>query len=108
MSNRSLLKVNPEVQGRVFSLPYMLASIISPLGYLTAGPLADQFFEPLMEKGGTLAGTVLGTLLGTGAGRGMGLIYVLSGLTVIFASAAAYLNPRIRRLEKEVPDAIPG
>jgi MFS family permease len=102
------LKVRPEVQGRVFSLRYMLASVISPLAYLTAGPLADRVFEPLMQEGGNLARTLLGTLLGTGPGRGIGLMYVLSGLLVILTSALAYLNPRIRRLETEVPDAVPG
>jgi len=102
------LKVAPEVQGRVFSLRYMLASVITPLAYLTAGPLADRVFEPLMEDGGALARTLLGALLGTGAGRGIGLMYILSGLLVILISAVAYLNPRIRLLEQEVPDAVPG
>ena len=102
------LKVAPEAQGRVFSLRYMLATIITPLAYLAAGPLADQVFEPLMQEGGALASTVVGTLLGTGPGRGIGLIYVLSGVLVILISAVAYLNPRIRRLEEEVPDAAPA
>ncbi|MGD9101362.1 MAG: MFS transporter, partial [Anaerolineae bacterium] len=102
------LKVAPEVQGRVFSLRYMLASLITPLAYLVAGPLADRVFEPLMQEGGALARTVLGDLLGVGPGRGIGLIYVLSGVLVILISLLAYLNPRIRRLEEEVPDAVPG
>jgi DHA3 family macrolide efflux protein-like MFS transporter len=102
------LKVAPEVQGCVFSLRYMLATIITPLAYLAAGPLADQVFEPLLREGGVLASTVLGTLLGTGPGRGIGLIYVLSGVVVILISGLAYLNPRIRHLEEEVPDAVPG
>ncbi len=101
-------KVAPEVQGRVFSLRYMLATIITPLAYLTAGPLADQVFEPLMQEGGALANTVLGSLLQTGPGRGIGLIYVLSGVLVILISALAYLNPHIRRLEQTVPDAVSG
>jgi DHA3 family macrolide efflux protein-like MFS transporter len=100
------LKVAPEVQGRVFSLRYMLATIITPLAYLAAGPLADQVFEPLMADGGALASTFLGSLLGTGPGRGIGLIYVLSGVVIISVSALAYLYPRLRRLEEEVPDAV--
>ena len=102
------MKVAPEVQGRVFSLRYMLATIITPLAYLVAGPLTDQVFEPLLREGGALTGTVVSTILGIGPGRGIGLIYVLSGLLVILISAIAYLNPRIRRLEEEVPDAVPG
>jgi len=100
-------KVAPEVQGRVFSLRYMVATIVSPLAYLAAGPLADRVFEPLMDEGGHLAGTVLGTLLGSGPGRGIGLMYVVSGVLVICVSAIAYLHPRIRRLEAEVADAVP-
>jgi DHA3 family macrolide efflux protein-like MFS transporter len=102
------LKVAPQVQGRVFSLRYMLATLITPLAYLVAGPLADRVFEPLMQEGGALARTVLGDLMGTGPGRGIGLIYVSSGVLVILISLLAYLNPRIRRLEQEVPDAVPG
>jgi DHA3 family macrolide efflux protein-like MFS transporter len=102
------MKVAPEVQGRVFSLRYMLATIITPLAYVAAGPLADQVFEPLMLEGGALASTALGTLLGTGPGRGIGLIYVLSGVLVILISAIAYLTPRISWLEEEVPDAVPA
>jgi DHA3 family macrolide efflux protein-like MFS transporter len=102
------LKVAPAVQGRVFSLRYMLATIITPLAYLSAGPLADRVFEPLMREGGGLAGTALGDLMGTGSGRGIGLIYVLSGVLVILISLLAYLNPSIRRLEEQVPDAVMG
>jgi hypothetical protein len=47
-------------------------------------------------------------VLETGPGRGIGLIYVLSGVLVILFSLLVYLNPRIRRLEEEVPDAVPG
>jgi DHA3 family macrolide efflux protein-like MFS transporter len=99
-------KVAPEMQGRVFSLRYMVATIISPLAYLTVGPLVDYVFEPLMREGGLLAGTIVGQVLGTGPGRGIGLMYVLAGVAVIGISAAAYLYPRIRHLEREVPDAI--
>ncbi len=99
-------KVAPEVQGRVFSLRYMVATVISPLAYLTAGPLADRVFEPLLREGGPLADTVVGRVLGTGPGRGIGLMYLLAGVAVIAISVVAYLYPRIRRLEEEVPDAI--
>ncbi|MFM8424797.1 MAG: hypothetical protein ACKOBL_06435, partial [Chloroflexota bacterium] len=63
------------------------------------------FFEPLLMDGGALANTVVGQILGTGAGRGIGLMFILSGLTGIIVSIFVYLNPRIRNLEKELPDA---
>jgi len=100
------LKVSPEIQGRVFSLRYMLATLITPLAYLSAGPLADRVFGPLMMENGALAGGMIGRVLQTGAGRGIGLIYVLSGITVLLISALFYLNPRLRNLETEIPDAI--
>jgi len=99
-------KVAPEAQGRVFSLRYVVATIISPLAYLTVGPLVDYVFEPLMREGGLLANTIVGQVLGTGPGRGIGLMYVLAGVAVITISGLAYMYPRIRYLEKEVPDAI--
>jgi len=102
-----LVKVAPEVQGRVFAARMMLGSAITPLAYLLAGPLADRVAEPLMAEGGAFAGT-FGRFLGTGAGRGIGLIVVLTGLVVALAPLlAAFIRP-IRRVELELPDAVPG
>lgn len=78
-----------------------------PIAFLTAGPLADKFFEPLLMEGGALADTFVGQILGTGVGRGIGLMFILSGVTAILISAMVYANPRIRNLEDESPDAIP-
>ncbi|MFM8876221.1 MAG: MFS transporter [Anaerolineae bacterium] len=100
-------KVPREIQGRVFSVRSTISQSMMPLAFLTAGPLADKFFEPLLMDGGALANTVVGQILGTGAGRGIGLMFILSGLTGIIVSIFVYLNPRIRNLEKELPDAIP-
>lgn len=101
-------KVAPDVQGRVFSIRSMVSQSMMPLAYLTAGPLADRVFEPLMAAGGALAHTFLGSLLEVGAGRGIGLMFVLSGLLALVASALAYANPRIRNVEDELPDAVEG
>ncbi|MFO7696440.1 MAG: MFS transporter [Anaerolineae bacterium] len=100
-----LAKVAPEVQGRVFATRLMIASAITPLAYLLAGPLADRVAEPLMAEGGTLAGTV-GRILGVGPGRGIGLIIVLTGLMVALAPVAAFLVRPIRRVELELPDVV--
>jgi len=91
-----------------FTLTVLFASLPRVFLLPVAGSLADQVFEPLMAQGGALASTALGTWMGTGPGRGIGLIYVVSGVLVILISAVAYLNPRIRRLEEEVPDAVAG
>ncbi|OGO32890.1 MAG: hypothetical protein A2Z16_04010 [Chloroflexi bacterium RBG_16_54_18] len=99
-------KVAPEVQGRVFSVRSMLSRSMMPLAFLISGPLADLLFEPLMSGVGALSGTALAGVLGTGPGRGIGLLFVLCGLSAMLVSLLAYLNPRIRNVESELPDAV--
>ena len=101
-------KVAPEVQGRVFAIRGMISRSVMPIAYLTAGPLADRVFGPLMDTGGAWANTFLGTLLDTGPGRGIGLMFVLSAVLAIGISVLVYANPRIRNLEDELPDALPS
>ncbi|MBL8063941.1 MAG: MFS transporter [Anaerolineales bacterium] len=100
-------KVARDIQGRVFSVRSAISQSMMPLAFLTAGPLADYFFEPLLQDGGALANTFVGQILGTGAGRGIGLMFIISGLVGILVSAMVYANPRIRNLESELPDALP-
>jgi MFS family permease len=106
-SNQALwqTKVAAENQGRVFAAQQMFASLASPLAYLLAGPLAEKIFEPLMASGGALT-LKLRPLLGSGAGRGIGLMFVLMGLAKIAIALLAYLNPRVRLIEDELPDAL--
>jgi MFS family permease len=99
-------KVAPGVQGRVFAIRGMISRSMMPLAFLLAGPLADRLFGPLLQQGGALAGSPLAALIGVGPGRGIGLLFILSGLILILASLVAFLNPRIRHLERELPDAI--
>ena len=101
------VKIPPDVQGRVFAIRGMIARSMIPLAFLLSGPLADNFFEPLMTEGGALASTFLGTVLGTGPGRGIGLMFIISCLFLWGESFVAYTHPRIRNLESEIPDAIP-
>jgi hypothetical protein len=98
-------KVPSDLQGRVFSVRRMIAWSTLPLAYLIAGPLADNVFKPLLTEGGALAGSV-GRVLGVGPGRGIGLMFVVIGFLAILAAGSGYLNPRIRRVEDELPDAV--
>ena len=100
-------KVAPDVQGRVFSARNMFATLMSPLAFVLAGPLADRVFEPLMAPGGALAGSV-GQFIGVGAGRGIGLIFIVMGWLAVAATGVGYLYPRLARVEDELPDAIPS
>jgi MFS transporter, DHA3 family, macrolide efflux protein len=100
-------KVPPDLQGRVFAMRRLVAWSAAPLAYLIAGPLADRVFEPLLVPGGPLADSV-GRWLGVGEGRGIGLLHVVLGSLVILTVAVAARLPRLRRLEEEIPDAIPA
>ncbi len=99
-------KVPPEMQGRVFSVRSLISQSMMPLAFLISGPLADYVFGPLLSDGGALAHTTIGTLLGSGPGRGIGLMFVISGLLGVVVSGLTYLNPHIREIEQELPDAV--
>lgn len=99
------IKVPPDLQGRVFAVRRLIAQLTAPIGFLSAGPLADYVFKPLLIPGGRLAGSA-GRLLGVGPGRGIGLLYLtLAGLPFL-ASLWGYSQPRLRRVEQELPDAV--
>lgn len=63
-------KVAPALQGRVFSTRRMIASSVTPVAFVAAGPVADGVFEPLLMPGGSLADTMVGEIWLTGTGRG--------------------------------------
>jgi MFS transporter, DHA3 family, macrolide efflux protein len=97
-------KVPLNVQGRVFALRRMIAISLSPIAYITAGPLVEKVFDPAVQEGAFAYGIT--TLIGSGDGRGIGLLFLLLGLGWILTSIFVYLNPRVRGLEKEIPDAL--
>jgi MFS family permease len=100
-------KVAPNVQGRVFATQETVARAAAPLAYLLAGPLADRVFDPLLAPAGPLAGSV-GQFVGIGPGRGIGLIFVLMGIVLMVVTLIGRLNPHIRHVEDELPDAVPA
>lgn len=99
-------KSAPDIQGRVFAMRRLVGASLSPLAFLLAGPLADYVFEPLMADDGLLAETV-GRVIGTGTGRGTGLMFIFIGVGLLAFLALAASYPRLRNLERDVPDAIP-
>jgi hypothetical protein len=99
-------KVPLELQGRVFSTRRMIAQIATPVAFVSAGPLADRVFEPLLAEGGSLAGS-LGQVFGTGPGRGSALLVTLTGLAVVVLAMVGWLVPSIRDIEVDIPDAVP-
>jgi MFS transporter, DHA3 family, macrolide efflux protein len=98
-------KVVPDIQGRVFALVGMITESSIPVSYLLAGPLADRVFEPLLASNGVLAGNI-GQLIGVGRGRGIALMFIVIGALTMALAIIAYQYPRLRLVEKELPDAI--
>jgi hypothetical protein len=58
-----------------------------------------------MIPDGPLAGSV-GQLIGVGPGRGIGLMFMVMGTLTMIVTVVAYLYPRLRLVEDELPDAI--
>ena len=104
---RSIIQVKspPDLQGRVFSVVFMIARLGPPIGFLISAPLADRIFEPGMLPGGSLA-SIFGSLFGVGAGRGVGLMMSLAGVGFWLTTALMYAYPRLRLVEDELPDAV--
>jgi MFS transporter, DHA3 family, macrolide efflux protein len=98
-------KVDPRVQGRVFSLALFLTQWSVPLAQFAAGPLADKVFEPWLSVHGLLAGTV-GRIIGVGPGRGMGFMFIILGGLAGLGMLLAYLYRPFRLLEDQLPDAV--
>ncbi|HSF43442.1 MAG TPA: MFS transporter [Thermoanaerobaculia bacterium] len=97
-------KVPLDLQGRVFAVRSLVATGSLPLAYSIAGPLADKVFEPMLSPGGLLAGTV-GQVIGVGDGRGVGFLFMLLGALILISTLLFFLNPRLRNVETELPDA---
>lgn len=90
-----LTKVPTHVQGRVFATRSLLLQLFSAMGYLIAGPLADQVFEPAMKPDGQLA-WLFGNLFGIEKGAGMALLYVLCSLCMLLVGVFGF-NVRLLR-----------
>ncbi|MFD2443894.1 MFS transporter [Bacillus sp. CGMCC 1.16607] len=97
-------KVPLNIQGRVFALRRMIAISLSPIAYISAGPIVEKVLDPAVQNS-TLT-PMFTRLIGSGDGRGIGLLFILIGLSWTISSVLIYLNPRVRGLENELPDAI--
>ncbi len=100
------VKVPLDLQGRVFAMRSMISRSMMPIAFLTAGPLADLVFMPMLSEGGVLANTFIARIVGVGPGRGIGLIFIIAGLGTILVTWLAYLNPKIRHIETSIPDVV--
>lgn len=94
-----------EMQGRVFATGSMFVQATAPIALVISGPLADRVFIPMFREGGVLAGSA-GRVIGVGNGRGIAFMLILMGACVVIGTVIAYLYPRLRLIEIEMPDAI--
>ena len=99
-------KVAPDVQGRVFAVRRMIAQFTVPVGDFASGPLSDYVFGPWLLTGGLLAASA-GQVVGVGPGRGIGFMFIVASVLLVAISVFGMLHPHLRRVEDEVPDAIP-
>lgn len=98
-------KVAANVQGRVFALRRMIAISLSPVAYVTAGPIVEYGFEPFIHGKSPIA-SLFQTIIGNGEGRGIGLFLILIGLLWSVSTILITLNPRVKNIESELPDEI--
>ena len=96
-------KVPSRLQGRVFALQQTLERSLAICAYMLAGPLVDNVLNPLMAEGGIVAQSI-SRIINTGMGQGVTLLLVLLGIVNLTVVAIAYREPRLRYLEKELPD----
>jgi MFS family permease len=96
-------KVEPAMLGRTMALLNMVASAPQLVAYAVAGALTDLVFQPLVGRD-EVRHPVLAVLVGTGPGRGIALLLMVMGVLIIVVVALAWGNPRLRRLEEELPD----
>jgi hypothetical protein len=84
----------------------MISRSMMPLAFLTAGPLADYIFEPLMTEGGALSNSLIARIIGVGPGRGIGLLFLICAFGGMITIASAWGNKKVRRIEFDIPDVI--
>jgi len=67
------------LQARAWGLIGFLTQIGYIGAYMVSGPVADYFFEPMMQEGGAWVPS-LGKIFGVGSGRGIAVMLVAAGI----------------------------
>jgi hypothetical protein len=99
-------KVEPDLQGRVFSARRVIAWGTSLPAAALGAWLVTGFLQPFMDLDGPMAGSSLASLVELGPGRGISLLMVLTGLLTIIASGVYRLVPAVWHVEDRLPDAV--
>lgn len=99
-------KVPLHLQGRVFSIASAVAFSAIPVGYLSAGLLAEFVFEPWMA-GQSASAQMLVVVLGDSPGRGIAVMIGLIGLAMVIYSGSSMFRPVLINIERDLPDQLP-
>lgn len=95
-------KVEPSIQGRVFSLKAMIQISTMPIGFIIGGLLADYVFEPAMMYNSFLKN--FSFLVGEGKGSGMGLMFIINGILGSAICLFSLFIKDVRNVERDIPD----
>jgi DHA3 family macrolide efflux protein-like MFS transporter len=96
-------KVNPAIQGKVFSVRKMLGLSLGPVAAAIAGPLADKLLEPAFGPNGTM-GSIF--FIQPGVGVGISVLIVLAGVFGFLVALYFAFKPEFRNLEEILEDAV--
>lgn len=96
-------KVEPDVQGRVFSARMMIVVLAMPIAFVLVGPLMDQVFIPLSESGSAF-GETLSALFGSNDGAPYRAFFAFAGLWMVVAAVGGWAYGPLRHLERDIPD----
>jgi amino acid adenylation domain-containing protein len=99
-------KVPQRLQGRIFALNMMIASVTVPIGFGVIAPYGTRLLNLVVTAGGPVGSAVRATL-GGGPGRGIGLLYIACGLALALLALTAGLVRRLAQFDRAVPDARP-
>jgi DHA3 family macrolide efflux protein-like MFS transporter len=96
-------KVEPDVQGRVFSARMMIVLLAMPLAFVLAGPLMDHVFVPLAQSESGV-GSMIRTWFGDGEAAPYRAFIGFTGLLTMAAGIGGWLYGPLRHLERDIPD----
>ncbi len=83
-------------QGRVFGFAQAFESAAAPITAFVVAPIAEFIIIPYAKS--PEGATALAPLLGTGEGRGIALVFLVAGIIMAIAAAAAFFTKSYRRL----------